>query len=146
MFYINFPCFDYYWVRVLYYRTAPYAKPRKRAVRLEFGQFKRGSQARSMAVAGAVLVLSNKLPFGFFLCSPWTYPMFCGFHWGFIVKLPHISRGFGYFICVRWFAEWFSILIWDSVYDTSDAVLHSSSGSHVVGWLGSLFLESLTKV
>ena len=46
-------------------------------------------------------------PFGFSLCSPRTYPMFCGFHWGFIVKLPHISRGFGYFICVCRFAVWF---------------------------------------
>ena len=106
MFYLDFSCLDYYQVEFAYDRTAPYT--RGRGFSIGTRQFGRESEARRSAPGrGLRSVRQTGSPFGFSLCSPRTYPMFCGFHWGFIVKLPRISRGFGYFICVCWFAVWF---------------------------------------
>ena len=105
MFYIDFSCLDYYQVGLADDRTAQYT--RGRGFSIGGRQSGRSREAGRTALAGAVWVCWTGSPFGFSLCSPRTYSMFCGFHWGFIADLPRISRGFGYFICVCRFAVWF---------------------------------------
>ena len=107
MFYINVPYFDYYWVRVVYYWTAPDAKQETRRSSRDWGSSEERAKGDGRLRPGSRLSSSNRLLVWISLCSPVTYSMFCGFHGGFIVELPRISRGFGYFICVCWFAVWF---------------------------------------
>ena len=110
MFYLDFSCLDYYQVGLAYDGTAPYT--RGRGFSIGTRQFGGESEGRRNGSGRSRLSSSNRLLVWISLCSPRTYPMFCGFQWGFIVKLPHISRGFGYFICVCWFAVWFFYFNW----------------------------------